>query len=200
MFTAKVKGKEQLILLPVDQKTFTVSDGAKSVDFATGRQAIVLSGYAEITGGGVFVAPPQGDDDPLVVDVQMAVGPKWIDVVQASATVIVSEIISLDTDEVDASAWGVTECTWASPAPTPTGTFCSNASSSSAERVTGSALLPTTWWPPARSRGFRPSASSRFTWDESGGYPPLSGGPTAATLGVVRANQFDLSSYTDGGR
>lgn len=51
----------------------------------------------------------------------MAAGPTWIDVVQVSATVTVSEIISLDTDEVDASAWGVTECTWTTTGKNPDG-------------------------------------------------------------------------------
>lgn len=122
MPTAHVKGKEQLILLPIDQKTFEiVTVGAKTVSLPTGRQAIVLSGYAEIAGGGVIISPPAGDDDEAIIDVDMAVGPTWIDVVQVSATVTVSEIISLDTDEVDHSAWGVTECTWGTTGTNPDG-------------------------------------------------------------------------------
>jgi hypothetical protein len=122
MLTAHVKGKEQLILLPVDQKTFEIATaGTQPLQLATGRQAIVLSGYAEIPDGGVFIAYPAGDKEESTVDVQMEVGPKWIDVVQVSATVTVSEIISLDTDEVDASAWGVTECTWGTTGTNPDG-------------------------------------------------------------------------------
>jgi hypothetical protein len=118
---AHVRGQEQLILLPVDQKTYDVPTVMnQTFSLSTGRQAVVLSGYAEVPGG-VFIAPPAGDDDEFITDVEMAVGPSWIDIVQVSATVTVSEIVSLDTDEVDASAWGVTECTWGTTGRNPDG-------------------------------------------------------------------------------
>jgi hypothetical protein len=114
----KILGKEQLILLPVDQKSFQLTtDPSVQVVMDTGRQAIVVSGYAGIfvansTEPGFFLSPNVDDDDVLDNEVHFLVGPDWIDLVQVSASVSPAGIISLDTDEVDHSRWVVAECTW----------------------------------------------------------------------------------------
>jgi hypothetical protein len=114
----KTLGKEQLILLPVEQQAFTLTtDPSVQVVMHTGRQAIVVSGYAGIfransSEPGFFVSPYVDDDDVVHHEVHFLVGPFWIDLVQVSASVSPGGIASLDSDEVDHSRWVVAECTW----------------------------------------------------------------------------------------
>jgi len=112
----KTLGKEQLILLPVEQQAFQLTaepDGTGITSFQTGRHAIVVSGYAGIEGTGpAFLAPSLADDDVLYNwDVEFLVGPFWLDIVQVSASVSFGGIASLISDEVDRSYWVVNECT-----------------------------------------------------------------------------------------
>ena len=114
----KILGKEQLILLPVDQKTFQLStDGSVEVLLHTGRNAIVVSGYVGIfvansSEPGFYLSPNVDDDDVVDNKVQFLVGPFWNDLVQVSASVSLAGIISWDSDEVDHSRWVVGGCTW----------------------------------------------------------------------------------------
>jgi hypothetical protein len=114
----KTLGKEQLILLPVEQQSFTLTtDPSFQVEMQTGRHAVVVSGYAGIFVAGSsepsFTLAPSVDDDDIMEDeVHFLVGPFWIDLVQVSASVSPGGIISRDTDEVDHSRWVVAECTW----------------------------------------------------------------------------------------
>ena len=125
MFTAKTLGKEQLILLPIDQHTFGLRTQPPQppVTFSTGRHGIVVSGYAGIqaqpsSSVGVFLSGNADDDDVFHDEVNFLVGPSWIKVVQVSASVSPAGIYSLDSDEVDHSRWIVDQCTWA-PAKFP---------------------------------------------------------------------------------
>jgi hypothetical protein len=122
----RILGQEQLILLPVDQKSFTLTtDPTAQVTMQTGRHAIVVSGYAGIFVGtstepGFFLSSSVDDDDIHDDEVHFLVGPEWIDVVQVSASVSPAGILSLDTDTVDHSRWVIAECVW-EPATTPGG-------------------------------------------------------------------------------
>jgi hypothetical protein len=125
---AKTLGKEQLILLPVDQHDFELPTGNPSVPFTlhTGRHAIVVSGYASVflfnnSGPGFYLNVNVDDDDVFSDEVQFLVGPTWIDIVQVSASVSFGGILSDDTDEVDHSRWVIDGCTWeVSPLSTST--------------------------------------------------------------------------------
>ncbi|MCI0606263.1 hypothetical protein L0156_25030 [bacterium] len=51
----QIVGKEQLILLPVEQMSFTLTtDPGVQVVMQTGRNAIVVSGYVET---GIYISP-----------------------------------------------------------------------------------------------------------------------------------------------
>jgi hypothetical protein len=115
----KTLGKEQLILLPVDQHDFELPTGDPSAPFRfqTGRHAIVVSGYASVSvsnssGPGFYLSAFVDDDDVISQEVQFLVGPTWIDIVQVSASVSFGGILSADTDEVDHSRWVIDGCTW----------------------------------------------------------------------------------------
>jgi hypothetical protein len=117
-------GKEQLILLPVDQKTFTLTtDPSVTVQMNAGGHAVVVSGYARVTsggtsetqlmgGGGFFLKDVDDDETFFDHDVSFIVGPAWRDIVQVSASVSPAAIMSHDPDEVDRSWWEVVDCAW----------------------------------------------------------------------------------------
>jgi hypothetical protein len=120
IFEGRTMGKEQLILLPVDGKAFRLPTGpGTSATLSTGRQAIVVSGIAGIYLPGYSTGAPPGfflrdvdDDDTFTDEVHFLVGPRWGRVVQVSAMVSPAGITSHDSDEVDHSAWVLTDCTW----------------------------------------------------------------------------------------
>jgi hypothetical protein len=103
-------GKEQLILLPVEQMSFTLTtDPGVQVVMQTGRNAIVVSGYVET---GFFISPTADDDDIFEFELHFLVGPFWTDIVQVSASVSLAGISSMESDEVDHSRWEIQECNW----------------------------------------------------------------------------------------
>ena len=124
-FEAKVRGKEQLILLPLEPRTYTLTtDDSMSIEMNTGLHFVVFSGIAGIFKGGSqgqeFLTPRDGfkhrssidDDDEWQHDVTFLVGPLWRDLVQVSAGVSPGGIVSLDSDDVDHSAWQLNDCSW----------------------------------------------------------------------------------------
>ena len=111
----KTMGKEQLILLPVESKTFTLlTDPPGQVQMQTGREAIVVSGFASIKdGGGFFVRDDTEEDEQIFEwEFHLLVGPVWRSIIQVSAHVTLAGIISHDSDDVDHSRWVLKECTW----------------------------------------------------------------------------------------
>ena len=116
--TATTQGKEQLILLPTHNQSFTLTaDPPGSVVLLTGSHAVVVSGYAIYEWDG----QPQpgglvnllGDDDDIEkTKVEVIVGPLWRDVRQVSALLTGAGIVSGDSDEVDHSCWVVRSLTW----------------------------------------------------------------------------------------
>src|SRR5262245_58673388 len=113
MATAKIMGKEQLILLPIKSQIFQLeTEPPGQVQLQSGIHAVVVSGYAGLKdASGQFGVIYLGVDDEDVqnLDVDFLVGPLWRDVAQVSASVSWAGILSLDSDDVDESQWTITE-------------------------------------------------------------------------------------------
>jgi hypothetical protein len=117
MAEGRILGKEQLILLPVENKIFTLkTDPPGQVKMHTGNHAVVFSGilgvYINSSTQSVGVYTDLDDDVVLPISVVSVVGPRWRAVQQVSASVTMAGIISRDSDEVDHSRWVVGETTW----------------------------------------------------------------------------------------
>lgn len=107
---ASISGKEQLILLPIQPTTFTLTPSQGPGTLDTGMHAIVTAGRAGIDSGAGFVLDDVNDAEVVGQDVSIVVGPLWRDLVQFSASVTPGGIKSDAPDEVNHSRWQITDC------------------------------------------------------------------------------------------
>ena len=121
------KDAEQLILLPINPRTFLLPSSQPQhqpgpIGLDTGIHCVVISGFAEIYKGsspsihiiqtGSALAQGIGDDFVETDSVEFALGPRWRSINQVTASVSSSSVISRDSDDVDHSMWDTTEVKW----------------------------------------------------------------------------------------
>ena len=128
-FNGALDGREQMILLPIEQATFPLhTDGSGNQVFLnSGQHCIVAGGKINVQGGdtvetdqhdAIFITPrgfllDDADDDNVVLHkLKFRVGPVWRSVVQVSVAVAPVGILSEDADDVDHSRWVIRKNTW----------------------------------------------------------------------------------------